>query len=514
MKHEILQSMKKEWLNTNKGIALVEIILATSIFALLITTLVGAFLYGQESTALAGQRSRATFLAEEGLEAVRNIRDEGDVGEFGDLTAGTHGLAISSDEWTFSGSSDTTGIFTRDIEIVDVDSFTKNIISTVTWQQNQQRTGSVELTSRFTDWMRIVAGSRITHYNSALKQLRFSICDATPCISSTWTNTDVDLDPSADIGQYASLALDGVKNKVAYYNETPKDLKYAECDDDCTNDLNWTSITVESSGDVGQYTSLALDDGKPRISYYDLSNKNLKYAFCDSDCTNVVNWTTITIDSSGDVGQFTSIALDGSNPRITYYDESNKNLKYAFCDSGCTVPGGWSTVTAHSTGDVGKYTSLRLNDSDNPRVSYFDEGNSGIRYAYCDSSCGSAVNWTAVLIDSTDFVGEYNDLALDSDKPRISYYDKSNKDLKYAFCDASCGSAVNWDSVTVDSGGDLGQYTSVGLDGLEPRISYYDESNKDLKYAGCSSSCDNAVNWTTATIDNGLEVGLYSSIND
>ena len=51
--------------------SVVEVILAGAIFSLLIMTFVGGYLYGQEASALAGARARATLLAEEGLEAVK-----------------------------------------------------------------------------------------------------------------------------------------------------------------------------------------------------------------------------------------------------------------------------------------------------------------------------------------------------------------------------------------------------------------------------------------------------------
>ena len=103
-------------IDTQKGFSLVEVILSTALFALLVTALVGAFLYGQESTAFAGNHARAVSFAEEGLEVVRNIRDAG----FSNLTDGTFGLAVSGNQWTLSTSTDSMDIFTRQITIASL----------------------------------------------------------------------------------------------------------------------------------------------------------------------------------------------------------------------------------------------------------------------------------------------------------------------------------------------------------------------------------------------------------
>lgn len=150
MKREPLQSMRKESSATNQaGFSLVEVILASAVFALLVTVLVGAYLYGQESTALAGNRARAVLLAEEGLEAVRNIRDPA----FVNLTDGTYGLTTTGDQWDLFGSQDTSDIFTRQVVVSSVDTTRKSVAVNVTWQQNPQRSGIVSLVTYLTNWI-------------------------------------------------------------------------------------------------------------------------------------------------------------------------------------------------------------------------------------------------------------------------------------------------------------------------------------------------------------------------
>ena len=109
--------------------------------------------------------------------------------------------------------------------------------------------------------------------------------------------------------------------------------------------LTWQMETVDSAGDVGYYTSLALDSAdNPRISYFDDTNDDLKYAWYNNS-----GWQTETVDSVGIVGWYTSLALDGAgNPRISYCDETNRDLKYAWDDGS-----GWQTETVDSAGDVG-----------------------------------------------------------------------------------------------------------------------------------------------------------------
>jgi len=145
--------MKKAQLNINQlGFSVVEIIVASAVFALVVTAFTGSLLYFNKSVIMAGARARAVFLAEEGLEAARNIRDQ----DFSNIVDGTYGLAISAGQWIFSSSPDLTDNFSRKVEISIIDANTKEVSSTVSWDKGLMDSGSAFLVTRLTNWQAVV----------------------------------------------------------------------------------------------------------------------------------------------------------------------------------------------------------------------------------------------------------------------------------------------------------------------------------------------------------------------
>ncbi len=298
-------------------------------------------------------------------------------------------------------------------------------------------------------------------------------------------------DAAGDVGWGTSVAVDtSGYPRIAYYDYGNGHLKYA-----AWNGSSWDIQTVDNGRDVGEYPSLALDSSDyPRISYYDSRNGYLKYAAWTGS-----GWAIQTVDTTHDSGWGTSLALDESgDPHISYGYAPGSSppsvLNYAAW-AGST----WRIETVDPSVDVGDYTSIALDTSRNPHISYYDSDTGRLRYARWTGS-----TWIIETADSSPYVGEYSSLALDaSDGARISYHDGFYGRLKYAARNGS-----TWTIQTVDTGGHLGCYTSLALDpNGYPRIGYLDWSNEDLKYASWNGS-----EWDIETVDSAGDVGWATSL--
>ncbi|MCK4639954.1 MAG: tandem-95 repeat protein [Candidatus Marinimicrobia bacterium] len=260
--------------------------------------------------------------------------------------------------------------------------------------------------------------------------------------------------------------------------------------------VNWTTETVDSYGSVGKHTSLALDkDGWPHISYYDDSNNDLKYAYKDGS-----GWHRTTVDATlYYYNAWTSIALDSLGyPHISYHDDGNDDLKYAYKDNS-----GWHIETVDSYGSVGSGSEIALDSDGYPHIAYYGDydGHRRLKYAFKDFSGWHT--YTRVWdITSQNWTGTPFSIALDLyDFPHISYFDDNN--LKYIY-----KMGTSWTFETIETGYGEGSGTSIALDQSGyPHIAYNRESGEDLKYA-----YKDETGWHLYTVDSDGYVGDCPSI--
>jgi hypothetical protein len=333
-------------------------------------------------------------------------------------------------------------------------------------------------------------------------------------VTNVWMTCVVD--DAVTNGLYTSMAFNASGTLgICYYDSLAKDLKYAAFDGTVLS-----TQRVDTAGDVGKYCDLAFTSaGWPAISYYDAMGY-LKYA-----AYNGSSWSIQNVDTAANsVGQYTSLALQTNGyPAISYqaYSNSTYRLKYAQYNGAA-----WSFQTLDSNNNGAQYTSLAFSPAGRPAIAYYDYQRDYVKYAYYNGTSWSLENtytrYTSSLsmafatngwpsITHVDFLsltgnliyhsrGLYSSwdssvtvdslgsgasdghvsLAFAPDGyPAISYYDEVNKNLKYAKYNGA-----QWVRTVIDSPGDVGQYTSLAFSPQgRPAISYYDKTNGKLKIA-------------------------------
>jgi type II secretory pathway pseudopilin PulG len=116
-----------------KGQTMIELLVAMGVFILLISVITFLILDAHISDRSARERTQATFLAEEGLEQARSIRDN-------------NWLSL------VSISPETIDKFIRTVTVEDLDSEIKKVTSQITWQISDLRSQEVSLITYLTNW--------------------------------------------------------------------------------------------------------------------------------------------------------------------------------------------------------------------------------------------------------------------------------------------------------------------------------------------------------------------------
>ena len=396
-------------------------------------------------------------------------------------------------------------------------------------------------------------------------------------------------------GFFSDIALSAGAVHIAYWDRNDEDLEYAHYQGG-----SWSLQTIASTGMTGRAAVLDVDgDGYAHISYLDDELGQLRYT------TNMFgSWTFQNLSNDA---MYSSIHVDPNGfPADVSYPESADDDVYLSSNSGGTWssekvytgmvgqtsldadPEGYLHMSmAHNTGSIREiyYATNRSgtcaqyedhgrdtncdeldgvdadgdghatiasggDDCDDSQEETFpgalDTANNGVDencdgvdgtdsdgdgYAAdagdidcddanparhpgvldrVDDSCAAwSTSWTPSTIDTGGNVGRYVDMVMDgSGNLHLAYEDYTNRDLKYA-----SNQYGYFMPEIVESDGNVGSYCSITLDGSGyPRISYLDDTNSDLELASYNplNAWTSEVLYNTSRVSGETSVGVLS----
>lgn len=155
----------KPRLRRAQGFGVVEIVIGSALISIALIGLIGAFQSSLVASREAGRKLTATFLAEEGMEVARLMRDRSWTNISGLSTTTAYYLSFTGGTWaTTTVSSQTFGTYYRTVRVTDVyrdgsddivasgtwDPYTKKITTDVSWIRRGATT-TVSLSSYLAD---------------------------------------------------------------------------------------------------------------------------------------------------------------------------------------------------------------------------------------------------------------------------------------------------------------------------------------------------------------------------
>jgi len=292
-------------------------------------------------------------------------------------------------------------------------------------------------------------------------------------------------------------------NMLKLYNNQPRvayggdHLYYASSDN---NGGSWTLETIDPSSGVGGRASLILDaSGNPYIGYFDNGQRDLKFA--GKDPNNAAQWYYETVDTSG-AGDYLAIALDTSNqPHIAYF--AGSALYHAWRSCSGSPPGvvcSWTTEPILSAVNP-NHIGLAIDTTNKIHISYYGGSNQQLNYVTSVSAGSgncSGNNFRCDIVDSITYAGNSGtSIALYGDQPRIAYW-VYGAGIKFAWYDGS------WHTTIVDPSTGNSPALVLSFTGL-PRILFSASSvSKVMLVSGTTTT---GGSWTTTEVTGSTNAG-------
>ncbi len=312
-------------------------------------------------------------------------------------------------------------------------------------------------------------------WNESSNAVDWEIVDGVPSTPPTGAPTGWRggvADPGDDVGQYSSIAVNGDRTYIAYYDATNAALKVAMR----TGTAAWRIHAVDLAGgtrrvDNGRYASITvLRDGRPAIAFMRVER--------DTSGTGVTSGVRVAIARSADPAA-------SSEWDVSTVDSTATKCRAHFCTRGeaCLVSGGCVTAATGCTPVCG-----------------------------ATQACVAGACQETLLANNVDDLvegmGLFASIAATSTGPALVYYDRTRGTLKGAR-----RTGDTWSTFVIDGydrtsspleAADAGAGAALAVDAADVwHVSYIDGASESLRYV----TVRNGIPGDPAVVDDGYSDG-------
>jgi hypothetical protein len=269
-------------------------------------------------------------------------------------------------------------------------------------------------------------------------------------------------------------------------------------------------------------------DGRPIISYYDVTNADLKVFKCgtgtvgsvpNNGCSNSnvgIGLTRSVVDSVGDVGKHSAIEVppDGL-PVVAYLDATNNTLKVAKCgNSACSNSNTLTNVQVGAAGSAGLFASsiaIAISADGLPIIVYRSNFDSA-RVVKCgNATCGSGNTFTDLPNGFSGIGGELLSIAMSPVDGLAVITGNTSSGALGKLRLVKCGNAACSSGNTIIPIENVADSSSVkvGADN-RPVVSFRETNRNDLRVVKCGNA--NCTSGNTITTVDAFGLGTYTAL--
>lgn len=225
----------------------------------------------------------------------------------------------------------------------------------------------------------------------------------------------------AQVQDLTLLIGPGNRTLVVYYDQDAAEVRIVE-----RGEGGWSAPASISSaqGESGYYPAAIAPDGQIHVLYAGISG-GLWHAASGEG-----GWSTKVVDQSGTSIYYPALAFDRQGGiHASYYDSGKRALIYA-----ARTGEEWARTTVDEEGEPGRYSAIAVDQHGNIHICYYAAQSQSLRYALGAPAEDGTLSWTKATIDDQGNPGHWSSLVLDQDEnPWISYLAGEKQELRYAY---------------------------------------------------------------------------------